>query len=187
MPDDAAASSFERYRRYLAFLAQVNLDPRLNGKVDLSGVVQQTLLEAHLEKSQWKALPAGKQLAYLRRVLTHNLQDEIRKLTTGKRDVRRERSLEQAIEHSSRRLMEWLPGEDTPPAGRIDKAERALQVTAALDRLPEAQRAAIVLQTWQGWSLADIAAHLGKTTDAVAGLLKRGLRQLREDLEGLDR
>jgi RNA polymerase sigma-70 factor (ECF subfamily) len=59
-------------------------------------------------------------------------------------------------------------------------------VTAALDRLPEAQRAAIVLQTWQGWSLGDIAVHMGRTTDAVAGLLKRGLRQLREDLEGLD-
>src|SRR5262245_51701115 len=148
MHDDAPATSVERHRRYLAFLVRANLDPRLNGKVDLSGVVQQTLLEAHQEQSQWKSLPAGKQLAYLRRVLTHNLQDEIRKLTTGKRDVRRERSLEQAIENSSRRLMAWVPGEATPPAARIDKAERALQLAAALDRLPEAQRAALVLQHW---------------------------------------
>jgi len=186
MPVDAPAASFDRYRHYLAFLARVNLDPRLNGKVDLSGVVQQTLLEAHQEQVQWKALPAGKQLAYLRCILTHNLQDEIRKLTSGKRDVRRERSLEQAIENSSRWLMDWAPGKDTPPAAQLDKAERALRLAAALDRLPEAQRAALVLQHWQGWSLAEIATHMERTPAAVGGLLKRGLRQMREELHGID-
>lgn len=189
MQDDglAAGAALEKYRRYLAFLARVNLDPRLNAKIDLSGIVQQTLLEAHQDAARWKNLPPGQQLAFLRRVLTHNLQDEVRKLTTGKRDVRRERSLEQAIENSSRRLMAWAPGEDTPPAARIDKAERALKLAAALDRLPEAQRAALVLQHWQGWSLAAIASHMERTPAAVAGLLKRGLRQLRDELHGLNR
>jgi RNA polymerase sigma-70 factor (ECF subfamily) len=188
IPDDAPAQAavLEKYRRYLVFLARVNLDPRLIGKVDSSGVVQQTLLEAHQDEAQWKSLPSGEQMAFLRRILTHNLQDEIRRLTTGKRDVRRERSLEQAIENSSRRLMAWTPGEDTPPPARLDKAERALTLAAALDRLPEAQRAALVLQHWQGWSLAEIADHMGRTPAAVAGLLKRGLRQLRDELHGLN-
>jgi RNA polymerase sigma-70 factor (ECF subfamily) len=50
--------------------------------------------------------------------------------------------------------------------------------------LPEAQREALVLQHWQGWSLADIGRHLGRSPEAVAGLLKRGLKQLREILGG---
>ena len=55
-----------------------------------------------------------------------------------------------------------------------------MQLAEALSRLPEAQREALVLQHWQGWSLDEIAEQMGRTRTAVAGLLKRGLRQLRD-------
>ena len=40
-------------RERLAVLAERQVDPRFRGKIDLSGVVQQTLLEAH---SAWAKL-----------------------------------------------------------------------------------------------------------------------------------
>jgi RNA polymerase sigma-70 factor (ECF subfamily) len=49
----------------------------------------------------------------------------------------------------------------------------------ALSRLPEPQREAVILKHCQGWTLAAIAAHLDRTTAAVASLLRRGLAQLR--------
>jgi hypothetical protein len=33
---------------------------------------------------------------------------------------------------------------------------------------------------WQGWSLAQIGEHLGRSPEAVAGLLKRALKHLRQ-------
>jgi RNA polymerase sigma-70 factor (ECF subfamily) len=54
-----------------------------------------------------------------------------------------------------------------------------LRVANALEELPPAQRDAIALHYWQGWSPTEIAAHLDRTPAAVAGLLLRGLKKLR--------
>src|SRR5437660_3947587 len=103
-PDDPAWLSLERLRRYLEVLAQVQVDPRLRGKLDSSGVVQQTLLEAHRALVQTQGWDEEQRLAWLRRILANNLTDEIRKLTTQGRNVHRERSLDAALEQSSARL-----------------------------------------------------------------------------------
>src|SRR6266568_2073581 len=94
-------STLERFRAYLSLLARQQLDPRLQGKVDLSGVVQQTLLEAHKDMSRFDKMSVQQKVAWLRRVLANNLRDELRKFKTAQRDVAREISLEAALEESS--------------------------------------------------------------------------------------
>src|SRR5947208_10307771 len=91
----------ERFRVYLAFLARLQLDRRLQGKIDLSGVVQQTLLEAHQALEQLRAMDDGRRAAWLRRALANNLTDEVRRLGRASRNVLLERSLEVALESSS--------------------------------------------------------------------------------------
>jgi DNA-directed RNA polymerase specialized sigma24 family protein len=49
--------------------------------------------------------------------------------------------------------------------------------------LPEAQPESPVLRHWHGWSMEEIEGRPGKTRAAVAGLIKRGLRGLRERLQ----
>jgi RNA polymerase sigma-70 factor (ECF subfamily) len=170
----------EKYRHYLNLVARVQLDPRLQGKVDLSGVVQQTLLEAYVNlpaQAEWRP---EQRTAWLRRILVNNLADEIRKLKTAKRDRARERSLEDALAASSDRLQHWLAADQSTPSQNLERQERSLRLAEALAELPEAQREALILQHWHGWSLAQIAAHMKRSRAAVAGLLKRGLQQLRE-------
>jgi DNA-directed RNA polymerase specialized sigma24 family protein len=43
-----------------------------------------------------------------------------------------------------------------------------------------------VLRYCQGYTVADISTHLGRSPTAVAGLLKRGTRQLRDLLQGTE-
>jgi RNA polymerase sigma-70 factor (ECF subfamily) len=176
-------AELESFRQYLKLLAQLQLDPRLQGKIDLSGVVQQTLLEAHQAWRQMQSQGVAQKTAWLRRILANNLADEIRKFGTAKRDLAREKSLEAALDQSSHRLEMWLAADQSSPSQAVERQEQALRLAEALSELPEAQRQALVLQHWHGWSLAQIAEHLGKSRAAVAGLIKRGLQRLRLDLQ----
>jgi RNA polymerase sigma-70 factor (ECF subfamily) len=110
--------------------------------------------------------------------MTHAVRD----LTRLRRDVTREQPLEAALAESSERLEAWLVAEQTSPGERAQRNEQAVRLAAALERLPEAQREAVVLHYWEDWPLAQIAEHLGRSTAAVAGLLQRGLKALREQL-----
>lgn len=170
----------ERYRDYLALLARMQVDPRLQGKIDVSGVVQQTLLEAHQALPQFQQEGGDRRAAWLRRILANNLADEVRKLHTGKRDLGRERSLEAALDASSSRIEAWLIAEQSSPSQQAERNEQLAQLAEALAKLPDAQREALVLHHWHDWTLTQVAEQMGRTPAAVAGLLKRGLQQLRE-------
>lgn len=180
--DDDFNELVEKYREWLRLLSELNVDPRLKGKVDLSGVVQQTLFEAYQSLDNWKDKSLDQKRAFLRTVLEHNLEDEIRKLRTDKRNVFREQPLHAAIEQSSMRLDAWLADETASPSDRLQQKEWALQLADALNRLPESQREAVIAHYWHRCPIAEIAKLMDRTQAAVAGLLKRGLRQLREEL-----
>jgi len=180
---DPQGPNLNQYRGYLRALAQIELGHRLQGKVDPSDIVQQSLLEAHQDLAALKGKTEAELVAWLRTILTRNLLNVARDFTAQKRDIRRERSLAQRVEDSSVRLDKFLASDQTSPSQRVIRGEQAERLAAALAALPEDQRAAVILKHFHDWSIADIAEHLDRTTLAVGGLLKRGLKKLREALD----
>jgi RNA polymerase sigma-70 factor (ECF subfamily) len=176
-------SEMERFREYLGLLARLQLDPRLQGKVDLSGVVQQTLLEAYRAMSRFKEQSEQHQVAWLRQILANNLKDEVRKFATAARDATREFSLEAAMEASSARLEAWLAADQSSPSGQAMRQEELLSLANALIQLPADQRQAVELHHLQGHPLAEVARQMSRSKGAVAALLFRGLKKLRELME----
>ena len=174
--------SLEKFRAYLTLLSRVQIDPRLQGKLDLSGVVQQTLLEAHLARRRVVDWSEAQQAAWLRRLLANNLTDEVRKLRTEGRDVYREQAPDAGLDASSARLEAWLVAEQSSPSEQAQRKETAVQLADALEQLAPDAREALVLQHWHGWTLTQIAGQLNRTPGAVAGLIHRGLQQLKKIL-----
>ena len=169
----------DRYRSYLILLARAQLDPRLGCRFDASDIVQQTLLDAHQQQDQFRGHSDAQRAAWLRQILAHNLADAFRGISRTKRDLHRQQSLEASVNQSSMRLGDLLSADQSAPGDHLDREERAVLLANALAELPEEQREALVMQYWQEMSVAEIGVLMSRTPAAVAGLLKRALKQLR--------
>lgn len=176
---DRSAAYIERYRSYLRMLGRIQIRGRMQVKVDLSGVVQQTLLEAHQNRDTLDSLPEERRTAWIRAVFANNLGDEVRRHRALRRDVARERPIAAALEDSASRIDEWLAAEESSPSERAVRREDALRLAAALEQLPEDQRTAVELHHLQGVALAELAEQLDRSKPAVAMLIYRGLKRLR--------
>lgn len=176
---------FERFRSYLRFLARVQLDGRLFAKIDPSDLVQQSLLQAHQARDQFRGKTDAERAAWLRQILVRNIAHSLRDLHREKRDVSQERSLQTAVDASSARLENWLASEEPSPSQKAQRQERMLLVADAVELLPEDQQTAIILRYWQGLKLAEIGEQLNRTTGSIAGLIQRGLKTLQENLKRL--
>ena len=177
MPSD---SVLEQYRDYLGLLGRLQLDEQLAGKVDVSGVVQTTMLEAHQQAATWESLDEEARTAWLRRVFANNLLDEIRRFRTQSRDVAREHPLEQAMEQSASRLNGWLVAQQSSPSQKAMRSEQAVRLATALGCLTPPQREAIELHHLKGMPLVEVGRKMGRDKSAVAALIFRGTKRLRE-------
>jgi RNA polymerase sigma-70 factor (ECF subfamily) len=175
---DDGDDALERYRDYLLLLARMQLDHRLQAKLNSSDVVQQTLLKAHQNWGQFRGRSEAELAAWLRAILARHLADVARKFDLWHEG--RERSLEAALEQSSARLESWIAAEDTPPCKKFEREEQLLRMAQAMAGLPDDQRTALELRHLHGLAVAEVARTMGRTTAAVGSLLYRGLTTLRK-------
>jgi RNA polymerase sigma-70 factor (ECF subfamily) len=175
--------SLESYRDYLGLLARFQLPPALRAKVDPSDIVQETLFRAHKNVDQFRGHTEAELAVWLRRILLNHLAEALRKLGTAAHPGEPERSLDMSWEQSSARLEEWLASGHSSPSEQAIRHEELLCLAKALVQLPENQRTALELKHLQGWSVGAIACQMGVSKSAIGGLLRRGMKKLREVME----
>ena len=92
-------------------------------------------------------------------------------------------SLESSADDPEQTLESILPAQGPSPGEQTIVAERAAIVRAAVARLPEDLREAIVLCEWEERTVAEAAAILETTPKAVESRLYRARKLLREQLK----
>ncbi|WP_202799977.1 sigma-70 family RNA polymerase sigma factor [Schlesneria paludicola] len=170
----------EEYRDYLRLLTSLQFGPRLRRKLDESDVVQQTVLEACRSENQFRGQTEAERLVWLRSILANVIAGAARRFSTQARDMGRERSLEAELNLSASRLERALTADQTSPSGHLLRAEEVLALARAMSQVSDEQREVLELHHLKGMPLAVVADEVGKSRSAVAGLLYRGLRRLRE-------
>jgi len=176
----SSSLDLQRYRTYLLLLARSH--DKMGGD-EASDLVQKTMLAAHAQRAEFRGESPAELAAWLKQILRREVIDAYRHRRRLKRDVHREVPLEAEVDGSFSRMNGCLAAVESSPSQRVSREEEMISLACAIAQLPEAQREAVVLHHLQGATLAEVAAKLQRTEAAVAGLLHRGMKQLRELLE----
>ena len=174
----------ENYRSYLLVLARTlaRAGGRVQRKIDASDIVQEVLLKAHLARPHFKGTTDAEFAAWLRAILANKFADAARHFARKKRDLILETSYRETVDESATRLRKLVPAEQTSPSQKVLRHERESHLAEALANLPDDQRTAIELHHLAGYTIGEIAQQMNRTKASVAGLLRRGLKGLREHL-----
>lgn len=182
-PTAPTPERLERHRHYLTVLARMQIGAKHRHRLDPSDVVNATLFAAHQKRDQFRGGNDAELAAWLRQILANNLADALRALHRDRRDIDREQSLEAALDQSDSRLADWLIAIQTSPSGKVVRSEQLRRLAWALGELPDDQREAVELHHLHGCPISELARVMGRTSPSVAGLLRRGLKRLRELLQ----
>ena len=166
----------ERYRSYLRLLAGADVDAPLQGKLDLSGVVQQTLWEAHQDRGRFSGNGTGP--AWTRRLRSpgcgassaQNLSMNSAGLAARTPTSRRRRWLEE----SSARLAAELEASDTSPSTTRPATSGHTASPRHSEQLPADQRVAVVRHHLNGVTLAEVAGELAAEQRSGGGSASPG-------------
>lgn len=183
---DARDQLFARYQHYLYVLAQAQLGKRLRAKCAPSDLVQQTLMEAHRDFAGFQGKNEGELLAWLRRILAHNLFNEARRYGALLRDADREISLDHVragVEDSSLCLQRCLASGGSSPSEVAQKHESAAHLAHALSCLPQDYQQVLLLRVFEELPAQEVAQRMGRSAGAVRMLQMRALTALREAME----
>jgi RNA polymerase sigma-70 factor (ECF subfamily) len=177
----AAELLFSRYRPYLRVICALQLPQMCQRREDASDIVQQTLIDATRAIGDFRGTTSAEFEVWMAKLLERNILQSLRRNTAEKRDVRRE-TIDWFPTDSAQLIWHSLAVGDSSPENSVFRGEAALQLAHALEQLPADQRMAVEMRYLGQHPLKFIAEYMDKSTGSVAGLIRRGVENLRDVL-----
>jgi RNA polymerase sigma-70 factor (ECF subfamily) len=187
-PDDWGRL-LERHRSRLRKMVALRLDPRLQGRVDPSDVIQEAYLDAARRLPDYsqesERMPFYLWLRFL--VGQRILEQHRRHLGAQARDVGRDVSLYRGPmpEASSAAIAAQLIGRLTSPSQAAIRAERKLRLQDALNGMDPIDREVLVLRHYEQLTNSEAALVLGLDKSAASKRYARALIRLKDLLSAM--
>ncbi len=182
--DDSAVNRLlDRHRQALRRMVQLRLDQKIQGRIDVSDIVQDVLVEANRRLPQYLENPVMSFHLWVRQIAKDRIIDAHRRhRVSAKRSVDREQSLAvpAASDRSTYDLIGQLHDPELTPAAAATRQEMAQLVESALGRLGEQDCEIIVMRHYEQLSNMEVAEALGLTEPAASMRYLRAVRRLRE-------
>jgi len=174
----------DRLRRMVAF----RLDQRLQGRLDVSDVIQEVYLSVAQHLAEYQKQESLPFFLWLRGVAGNKLRELHRHhLGTQMRDAGREVSLYHGTmpETTSAALAAQLLGHATRPSEAAIRAEVKIRLQEALNSMDPLDREVLALRHFEQLTPTETAQVLGIKEKAAGMRYVRALRRLKDILNGL--
>jgi RNA polymerase sigma-70 factor (ECF subfamily) len=184
----ALGELFSLYRGPLRRMIDVRLDPRLNGRISASDVLQEVFVDAAKRVPHFLKKPEMPFLVWVRLVAGQRLVDVHRQhLGAQMRDAGQEISINRdgSLGASSMCLAARLVGNLPSPSHAAQKAELTARLEEALNCLEPIDREVLALRHFEELSNRDTAAMLGIDPSAASKRYLRALERLKSILQSV--
>jgi len=176
---EAQARLLQAVRPYLLAVAEDQLASEIRPKVAASDIVQNTVWQAWQDFGDFRGQSKAELLGWLRTILCRCAADGARQhRETAKRDIRRERSLDQMESEFGTALADSC---SSPSGHAIANEERQL-VERAVRRMSSRYEQAIRLRNDLSLSFAEMGVALSCSEDAARMLWSRAIEKLGREL-----
>jgi len=180
------------FQNLLRARARESFDVRLRGRISESDLVQMTLMTAAEGFPAFRGQSEAELVAWLKAILAQHMAATARwHLRTQKRSAGKEVTFE-GVAAGSQSATEGGTSAFAPAANGLTPSRYLMQeelrerIGAAIAELPWEQQEAVRLKFIDEWTLPEIAEFLGKTERAVAGLVARGMKRLKDVLRDVE-
>ena len=180
---DAINRLLERHRVAVHRLVQMRLDAKIQGRVDVSDVVQDVLVEANRRLQDYLANPQLSFHLWIRQIAQDRIIDAHRRHRgSAKRSVDREQAVHAPAgdDHSTYELIGQIHDRDLTPAAAVAQKEMARRVEAAISQMNPQDAEIIVMRHYEHLSNQETALALQLTEPAASMRYLRAIKRLRE-------
>ena len=175
---------FARYHQLMVELARRKIGARLRLKEEPDDLAQTTFREATRDFANYEYRGESSLVRWLAQILQNKIRDKAEYYAAGKRDAKRERTMETVTPGSgdTSHAVE-PPSRDLSVTMQVARVENLEHLRHALEELTPEHRQAITLVFFEGRQLREAGELMGgKSEDAVRMMLRRAESRLHEIL-----
>jgi len=163
----------EEFRPYLLAIALEEMPAALGAKLGASDLVQETMSRGFENAATFQGNTKEQLAGWLRSILLNHLANTIKSYQTEKRDYAREQLADSRVVH---------PGQISPSTEALNREQWDL-LQAALSRLSDEYRQAILLRHRENLTFSEIGSRFGKSEEAARKIWTRAIKQLQQELQ----
>jgi RNA polymerase sigma-70 factor (ECF subfamily) len=174
---DAVGILIERYRNYLMFIANDEVDQHLQAKMAASDAVQESILHAQFNFDQFRGDSEPEWKAWLKTILANDIRKGKRQFSTRKRNA----NLEINLQDQSAVGRSLYDKQRTPSTEAMER-EKAKAMELVMNQLSEEQRQVIQLRNFERLAFAEIGLQMQRSEDAARKLWARTIETLKDSI-----